>query len=166
MSEEKGPGGRPTKYKPDYHPQKARELAEQGLIDKQIADFFGIDESTLYNWKREYLEFFQAVEEGKQPQLKEIEEAAYKAALWNQIEEETIYYDKEGNETGKKIIKKPLPPNSKIACLMLMSRFGDKYKMKTEQTNIDPLKKKVQDMTPEEREARIKELEEERKKND
>ncbi len=46
---------------------------------------------------------------------------------------------------------------------MLYSLFGDKYKIKTENVNIDSLKKKIQDMTPEEVEARIKELEEKRK---
>ncbi len=149
---------RPAKYKPDYHPQKVRELTKQAeqegkyLIDEQIAILLGISESTFYTWKREFPEFLQAVEEGKQYRKKKLEDTAFKVA--------TGYYEFE-HEKDKK--RKYYKPDSKVLCLMLYSLFGDKYKIKTENVNIDPLKKKIQDMTPEEVEARIKELEEKRK---
>lgn len=145
---------RPTKYKPDYHPQKARELAEQGLIDKQIAEQFGINQDTLYEWKKKHSEFSEAIEEGKQPRKKEIEETAHKVACG--------YYEYEYDDVKR---KKYYKPDSKILALMLYSLFGDKYKIKTENTIIDPIKKEIQDMTPEEREAEIERLMMQRKEN-
>ena len=46
----KNPGGRPTKYKPEYAEQ-VYKLALEGFTDKKIAEFFKVDERTINNWK-------------------------------------------------------------------------------------------------------------------
>ena len=47
--------------------ERVEELAAQGLTNEQIAACLGICESTLYNKKREFLEFLEAIKKGGVP---------------------------------------------------------------------------------------------------
>ena len=60
----KGPGGRPSKYKPEYVEQ-AKKLCMLGLTDKELASFFEVSDSTLNLWKLNYPEFSDALKGGK-----------------------------------------------------------------------------------------------------
>lgn len=51
-------------YKPDWD-TKARKLAELGLTDDKIADFFGINTNTLGELKVEYPTFRESLQRGK-----------------------------------------------------------------------------------------------------
>jgi len=51
--EENNKVGRPTDYKEDFNEQ-AYKLCLLGAIDKDLADFFDIAESTLNEWKLKY----------------------------------------------------------------------------------------------------------------
>lgn len=62
--QEKQKIGRPTDYLPEYA-QTVKGLCLLGLKDKQIADCFGIAESTLNEWKLKYPEFKESMFEGK-----------------------------------------------------------------------------------------------------
>jgi hypothetical protein len=55
---------RPTAYKPEYNEQ-ALKLCRMGATDKQIADFFGVTEKTIANWKNKKAGFLQSLKEGK-----------------------------------------------------------------------------------------------------
>lgn len=57
-------GGRPTLYKPDTA-EVAEKLCKLGATDSDLSDFFGVDVSTIDNWKKEHEEFFQALRNGK-----------------------------------------------------------------------------------------------------
>jgi len=57
-------GGRPSKYKPEYCKQ-AKKLAFLGATDKELADFFEVEEKTINNWKKEHPEFLQSLNEAK-----------------------------------------------------------------------------------------------------
>lgn len=174
---EKNPVGRPTKYNPDFHPSEARKLAELDFTDLQIAQSFGISEATLYNWKKQYLEFLEAIQEGKQGRIKKVEKAALKVALgYYEHEYEFDPNDplfKGVGDDVKELVKKALAqipkkyykPDPKVLMLMMMS-LSDKYKMKTEETVVDPLREKLNNMTSEEMDKRIKELEKKRSKKD
>jgi hypothetical protein len=59
-----GAGGRPTKYKEEYSKQ-VYKLCLLGATDKDIADYFEVDESTINNWKNEHTEFFESIKRGK-----------------------------------------------------------------------------------------------------
>lgn len=56
--------GRPTKYKPEYDNQ-VYKLCLLGAIDKEIADFFEVEEQTINNWKLEYPSFLESIKKGK-----------------------------------------------------------------------------------------------------
>lgn len=56
--------GRPTKYKEEYNEQ-AYKLCLLGATDKDIANFFSVEEQTINNWKNDYPEFFESLKAGK-----------------------------------------------------------------------------------------------------
>ena len=59
-------GGRPTLYQPRFCTE-VRRLALLGVAntDRQIASFFGVSVSTIYNWKGQFPEFLEAITRAK-----------------------------------------------------------------------------------------------------
>lgn len=57
--------GRPTKYKKEFEEQ-AYKLCLLGATDKKIQDFFGIAESTFYDWKHKHKNFSESLQAGKE----------------------------------------------------------------------------------------------------
>lgn len=60
-----GAVGRPTKYDDGYVDQ-AYKLCLLGHTDEEMAQFFEIHISTLYQWKLDYPEFSDAIKKGKE----------------------------------------------------------------------------------------------------
>jgi hypothetical protein len=58
------PVGRPTLYRPEYAEQ-ARKLCLLGYRDKDLAEFFTVDISTINRWKVEHDDFRECVFAGK-----------------------------------------------------------------------------------------------------
>ena len=59
---------------------RVRGWARDGLTDEQIAHNMGISVATLYNWKRDHLEIFEALKDTKEVADRNVENALYKAA--------------------------------------------------------------------------------------
>lgn len=57
-------GEKNSKYKPEYDTQ-AHKLCLLGATDNQIADFFGVTERTINNWKENHETFFHSLKSGK-----------------------------------------------------------------------------------------------------
>lgn len=131
--------GRHTKYDPEYHPAKARELAEALYMDKEIADLFGINEVTFYRWQNRYSKFRKAVQEGKQKPNKEFE-AAYaglaKPHKLRKVIAEPVY-DKDGKPVlgddrkpktrVVRIEEQEVDPNERAGRFLLTNRMRGKY---------------------------------------
>ena len=61
----KDKGGRPTAYKSDY-PKIAEELCEKkGYTNENLAAHFKVAVDTIYEWKKKYSEFSEAIKKGK-----------------------------------------------------------------------------------------------------
>lgn len=56
--------GRPTAFKPEYVEQ-VEKLCKLGATDKDLADFFGVTEQTINNWKLAEPLFFESLKRGK-----------------------------------------------------------------------------------------------------
>lgn len=72
-------GGAPTDYLPEYSEQ-AYNYCLLGATDKHLADFFGVHESTINNWKKEYTEFLESIKRGKEQADVEIAQSLFKKA--------------------------------------------------------------------------------------
>lgn len=60
------PAGRPTKYDPEFHPNRYIELSKEGWSQKEIACDFEVMVSTVHNWMQEHPEFLESVTRGTQ----------------------------------------------------------------------------------------------------
>lgn len=118
------PGGRPSKYLPKLNKQ-AESLCRLGATDKEIAEFFGIAESTFYEWKEAYPKFAEAIKRGKLPADMAVVNSLHKRATGYKYKEVT--YEKTGtfavldaeadSETTKeifrkKVVVKEIPPDT------------------------------------------------------
>lgn len=74
-----GPG-RPSVYDPSMAEQ-ARKLALLGLTDAEIAEFFGVTEQTINNWKDEHPAFFASLVAGKIQADADVADSLYRRAM-------------------------------------------------------------------------------------
>lgn len=72
--------GRPSDYKEEYNEQ-ARKLCLLGAKDTDLADFFGVCEKTINNWKSQHPEFLQSIKDGKENADVAVVQSLYKTAL-------------------------------------------------------------------------------------
>lgn len=66
MKKKKDPGGRPTKYRKDFHPDDFITLSKQGKTLAQIAYIWDVDRDTVQEWRKRHEEFSVAVKKGRQ----------------------------------------------------------------------------------------------------
>ena len=72
--------GRPTKYRAVFAEQ-ARKLCDLGATDAQLADFFGVCETTINTWKQEHPKFLASIKEAKECSDEEVVRALRKRAI-------------------------------------------------------------------------------------
>lgn len=120
---------RPTKFKPEFVEQ-ARKLAELGATDREAAEFFEVDERTLYRWKHEHAEFCQSLRVGKETADARVEQSLYRRALGYSHDEVhiTAY---EGAVTMTPIIKH-YAPDTTAAIFWLKNRKPAEWRDKVE----------------------------------
>lgn len=83
----KHPGGRPTKYKPEYA-ELAFKYCLLGATDGELAKYFEVDERTINRWKEDYPEFCQSLKEGKEEADAKVANSLFKRATG--YEQETV----------------------------------------------------------------------------
>lgn len=122
--------GRKTKYKPEYCEQ-VYKLCLLSAIDKDIADFFGIAESTLTNWKKVHPEFMVSIKKGKIKADAEVAEKLFHRAKGYEHPEDKIFCNANGEVTTVPTTKH-YPPDTAAAFIWLKNRAGWKDKSVTE----------------------------------
>lgn len=126
-------------------------MARDGLTDAQIAHNIGIAKQTLYEWKKLYPDFSDALKRGKQVVDIQVENALLKRALGYEYEETTqeIYEDPnfkgtDGKPKQRKHIKKVtrvVPPDVTAQIFWLKNRKPDMWRDKHEVTDNTALEK-------------------------
>ncbi len=76
--------GRPTKYQPHY-PKLAFNYSLLGVTDKQLSDFFDINEFTLNRWKKDKPKFSESLKTGKLLADSMVSKSLYKQALLGNV---------------------------------------------------------------------------------
>ncbi len=125
--------GRPSKYKEEYCEQ-AEKLARLGATDKEMADFFGVTEQTLNNWKTDKdgneTPFFESLKRGKVESDARVVDSLYQRALGYSCREDKVFL----------VDKKPLivpmikqyPPDTTAAIFWLKNRRPNEWRDKQE----------------------------------
>lgn len=75
----KGPGGRPTDYRPEFAEQ-AFKLCLLGATDEDLGSFFDKPVSTINNWKIAFPEFLESLNAGKDKADAEVAHKLYRRA--------------------------------------------------------------------------------------
>ncbi len=104
-------GGRPSKYETQWKDKLPviQGWARDGLVDEQIAKNLGIHPSTLYEWKKRYPEFAEALKKGKEVVDREVENALLKRALGYEFEEIKTELEDTGATKVTKTVKQVVP---------------------------------------------------------
>ena len=119
--------GRPSKYNSDFNFQ-VEKLAKLGATDKEIADFFDIQESTLNNWKIEHPEFMESIKKGKILADSNVAQSLYHRAIGYEHQDTDIrVVDKEIVETP---ITRYYPPDPTAAIFWLKNRRSKEWRDK------------------------------------
>ncbi len=139
--------GRPTKYNSDFAEQ-AKKLCLMGLTDKELAKFFGVQVSTINNWKIDHPEFLESVNAGKTLADAEVASSFHRRALGYRYEEVTYEKidigegfavpggDSDSSITSevykKKVVVKEIAPDAGAALNWLKNRQPGKWRDKQE----------------------------------
>jgi transposase len=128
--------GRPIhgKYRPEYVDQ-ARVLCEEGMTDKELARFFGVAKTTIYEWQFAHPEFAAAMKLGKDPANDRLERRAYEVAMGYTatICEAVKVKAEDGTEVVQLVEKEvEIPPNPDMLRWLLKNRKPDIWRDKTE----------------------------------
>ena len=118
------PGGRPTLYRDEYAEQ-ATKLCKLGATDEDMAQFFGVDVSTIGNWKHAHPEFFEAIRAGKAIADMEVAESLHSRALGHTWVEQQAFKVKraDGSEAVEVVeVERQVPPDATSMVVGLKNR--------------------------------------------
>lgn len=116
---------RPSSYKPEY-PEQAKKLCLLGATDKEIADFFGVAESTLYVWKNTYPEFSEALKAGKDEADERVERSLYHKALGYSFDSEKVFMYQ--GAIVRTPFREHIPPSDTACIFWLKNRRADRWR--------------------------------------
>ena len=132
LVQEKGeanPVGRPSSFKLEYAEQ-ARKLCLLGATDGELADFFGVVESTINLWKLEHPEFSESLRAGKEIADADVAEKLLNRAMGYSHAEDDIRV-----VNGQIVITptiKHYPPDTPAAIHWLNNRQKSKWRSKVD----------------------------------
>lgn len=118
---------RPSKYKDDY-PDQAFKLCLLGATDMQLADFFEVSITTIYNWKNDHSEFLDALNRAKSIQDQEVEKSLLQRAMGYVTKETKVFCYK--GEILSEEVDKYYPPDSTALIFWLKNRQPEKWRDK------------------------------------
>ena len=120
--------GRPSRYDEKYVHQAFR-LALLGLDDKQIASVFGIAVATLYNWRRKYPAFLEALNNGKAMADGQVAVSLYRRAVGYEHDDVQINVLRDGTVV-KTAFRKKFAPDTTACIYWLKNRQPDFWRDK------------------------------------
>lgn len=112
---------------------KIEGWARDGLIDEQIAQNIGIRATTLYEWKKRFPQFSEALKRGKEVVDRQVENALLKRALGYEYEEIKEKFEG-GILTERTVTKKEVVADTTAQIFWLKNRKPDIWRDKPEGT--------------------------------
>ena len=124
--------GRPTDYREEYNEQ-AYKLCLLGMVDKELAKFFGVSEKTLNTWKKEFPEFLQSLAAGKEIANAEVAHSLYKRAVgFERPDAVKIFMPANAKKPVYAKFTEYYPPDASAAFRFLLNREPEKWRDKRE----------------------------------
>ncbi len=133
----KSKGGRPSPYRDEF-PAQAKKLCLLGATDLQLADFFGVSESTINNWKIDHPRFLESLKAGKEDADAMVAQRLYSRALGYKHNAVKILTVARGDNQGSEVEQVPYveryPPDTTAAIFWLKNRRPDVWR---DRQNLD-----------------------------
>lgn len=123
----KHPGGRPTKFKPEYVDQ-VRKLCAIGAIDEEIAEFFEVSRATISTWKLEHPDFLEALKLGKASVDDRVERSLLQMALGYEQDEVKIFMPAGAEKPIYAPFRAKVPASPTAAIFFLKNRRPDLWR--------------------------------------
>lgn len=109
---------------------KIEAWARDGLTDEQIAHNIGITTTTLYDWKKKYSAFSDALKKGKEVVDIQVENALLKRALGYSYTETTRERLENGKMEVTKTVTKEVQSDTTAQIFWLKNRRPDRWRDK------------------------------------
>lgn len=122
--------GRPSKYKDEYTEQ-AYKLCLLGATDKELADFFNVQESTINYWKEHQEGFSESLKRGKEQADALVASKLFHRAIGYE-HEDTQFATFQGEITDSQTYIKHYAPDTTAAIFWLKNRQPSKWRDKTD----------------------------------
>lgn len=105
------------------------EWARYGMSDKQIAKNIGITTVTLYDWKKKFPAFAEAVSKAKSELKIELEKSMFDLAIGKTYVEEikTILDPNSGTVIRVEKTRKQIPPSANLQQFLAKNLIPEKY---------------------------------------
>ena len=105
-----------------------------GAIDKDLAAFFAVSETTINNWKTEHPEFLESIKGAKDAANAKVVRSLFERATGYSHPEDKVFsvMDKDGNPLIVPTIKH-YPPDTAAAFIWLKNRDSENWRDKTVQ---------------------------------
>ena len=125
------PAGRPSLYRPEYAEQ-AHKLCLLGATDKELADFFGVDEKTIERWRVAHEEFCLSITQGKVAADANMAQRLYMRGMGYSHDAVKIFMPAGADEPVYAPYTEHYPPDTQAASLWLRNRQPAKWRDKQE----------------------------------
>ena len=128
--------GRPSPFKPEFSAQ-AQALCKLGATDAELASFFGVNLSTIRNWRVNHDAFFHALKRGKEAADDRVADSLFSRATGYSYETEKVFQHR-GKVVRAKVTEH-VPPDTTACIFWLKNRRPDLWRDVTrqEQTGRD-----------------------------
>jgi hypothetical protein len=124
-NEAAGPGGRPTKYQPEFA-RIAEAMCKLGATDAELAAAFGVDTTTIWRWQSSHEEFCNALTIGKAPADNRVARSLFQRAVGYTFDSEKVF-NHQGTVVRAKTVEH-VPPDPGAAKLWLCNRLPDEWR--------------------------------------
>lgn len=118
---------RPSSYKPEYAEQ-ATKLCRLGATDVDLADFFGVERTTIWRWSNRHEEFCNALKVGKEACDERVEHSLYHKAVGYTFDSVKVFQHQGQIVTAP--FKEHVPPDTTAAIFWLKNRRPDLWRDK------------------------------------
>lgn len=127
MAASKKKAGRPSMYRVAYN-QQAEKLCRLGATDRDIADFFGVSETTLNNWKLKHPSLLESLKRGKDEVDALVEQSLFRRAT-GYTHPATKFFQA-GGEILRQDYVEHYPPDATSMIFWLKNRQPDRWRDK------------------------------------
>lgn len=127
--------GRPSSFKPEFVGQ-AEKLCALGATDVELADFFGVERTTIWRWSTSNADFCNALKAGKSAADERVAQSLYHRAIGYTFDAVKIF------QFQGTVVEAPyrehVPPDTTAAIFWLKNRRPEEWRDKREHEHSGP----------------------------